>query len=176
MTATGSEELAVVVAAARAIELDSLTSVLVASVEDSADGDDVVTDEEPVVAASLPEGVTPDAAADDEAMVDDSTEVAGARVSTVKELPIDTSTATPGAVSLVSPAVLANTTAAWIGSLGTAATDGAVPPAVTAWVGVASGAGVDELKAEVLGVFELTAVGGMLAPTSGADDVGTRGT
>ena len=68
-----------------------------ASVEDSADGDDAVTDEEAVVAASLPEGVTLDAAADDEAMVDDSTEAAGARVSTVKELPIDTSTATPGA-------------------------------------------------------------------------------
>ena len=147
-----------------------------ASVEDSANGDDAVTGEKAVVAASLAEGVTPDAAADDEAMVDESTEATGARVSTVKELPIDTSTATPGDDSLDSPAVLAKTTAAWIGSLGNAATDGAVPSAVTAGVGVASGAGVDELKAEVLGVVELTAVGGMLAPTSEADDVGTRGT
>jgi len=128
----------------------------VASVEDSADGADAVTDEE--------------------AVVDDSTEAAGARVSTVKELPIDTSTATPGANSSVSPAVLAKTTAAWIRSLGTAATDGAVPSAVTAGVGVASGARVDELKGEVVGVVELTAVGGMLAPLSDADDVGTRST
>ena len=60
-------------------------------------------------------------------------------------------------------------------SLGTAATDGAGPPVLTAGAGVASGAGVDALKAVVLGVAELTAVGALLEATTGADDVETRG-
>jgi len=101
-------ELAVVVAGTGVVALDSPTAVGVASVDGSVDGDDVVTDEDAAFPASLP-GET---AAEDAAMVDNSTEVTEARGSTVKELPIDTSTATPGANKLVSPAVLANTTAA----------------------------------------------------------------
>ncbi len=111
MITPGEVELAVVVAEAGVVALDSPTAVGVASVDGSVDGDDVVTDEDAAFPASLL-GEKPDAAADDAAMVDDSTEVTEARGSTVKELPIDTSTATPGADRLVSPAVLANTTAA----------------------------------------------------------------
>lgn len=99
MTTAGAEVPAADVAAADAVALESPTAAGVASLAGSADGDGAGADEDAGVPASLLEGVTAD-------------EAAVARVSTVKELPIETSTATPGADSFVSPAVLANTTAA----------------------------------------------------------------
>ncbi len=47
---------------------------------------------------------------------------------------------------------------------------------LTAAVDAASGAGVDALKAVVLNVVELTAVGVLLEATTGADDVEAIGT
>lgn len=94
VTAAGAEALAVIAAGDIVVALDAPTAVAVPSAEVSAKGDK--------------EG--------------NSIEAAGACRSTVKELPIETSTATPGADSLVSPAVLAKTAAPCIGSVAAAAT------------------------------------------------------